>query len=178
MTAPNEAVAHVAAGDLPSDLESVFGAQYDRIARVIARVIRDPGRAEELAVEVFLKWSRHPSAHGESAAGWLYRTAARMALDELRRDARRNKFEKWMFAGSKPPTPAELHAAKEEQEKVRTVLAHLSPRDAELLLLRSQGLDYNQLAQALDLNPASIGTLLARAQKTFRKEYVKKYGDA
>jgi hypothetical protein len=34
---------------------------------------------------VFLKWSRHPNAHGDGAEGWLYRTAVRGALDELRR---------------------------------------------------------------------------------------------
>jgi DNA-directed RNA polymerase specialized sigma24 family protein len=57
------------------DLETIFHAQYKRMCRVIARVLRDPARAEELAVEVFLKWSRHPGAHGGKAEGWLYRTA-------------------------------------------------------------------------------------------------------
>ena len=32
------------------------------------------------------------------------------------------------------------------------------------------------LAAALELNPASIGTLLTRAQDAFRKEYIKRYG--
>jgi DNA-directed RNA polymerase specialized sigma24 family protein len=50
------------------DLEAIFHAQYKRMCRVIARVLRDPGRAEELAGEVFLKWSRHPKAHGDKAA--------------------------------------------------------------------------------------------------------------
>ena len=36
------------------DLETIFHAQYKRMCRVIARVLRDPARAEELAVEVFL----------------------------------------------------------------------------------------------------------------------------
>jgi RNA polymerase sigma-70 factor (ECF subfamily) len=55
-------------------------------------------------------------------------------------------------------------------------LGALSPRQAELLLLRSQGLNYDELASTLDLNPASVGTLLSRAQQAFRKEYVEKYG--
>src|SRR5712671_2350647 len=62
-------------------LETIFHAQYKRMCRVIARVLRDPARAEELAVEVFLKWSRHPGAHGDATEGWLYRTALREALD-------------------------------------------------------------------------------------------------
>src|SRR5580704_8989647 len=67
------------------DRHGLSHAQYKRMCRVIARVLRDPARAEELAVEVFLRWSRHPNAHGDKAEGWLYRTAVREALDELRR---------------------------------------------------------------------------------------------
>ena len=46
-----------------------------------------------------------------------------------------------------------------------------------MLLLRSEDLSYEELAGALDLNPASVGTLLSRAQEAFRKEYIKKYGE-
>lgn len=42
--------------------------------------------------------------------------------------------------------------------------------------LRAEGLTYAQLAGALHLNPASIGTLLARAEDAFRKEYVNRHG--
>src|SRR5215470_19039017 len=74
-------------------LDAIFRAHYERIARVIGRVIHNQARAEELAVEVFLKWSRNQKAHGEHAEGWLYRTAVREALDELRRHTRRSRFE-------------------------------------------------------------------------------------
>lgn len=167
----NEAVVAVAAPDSRSELDAVFDAHYERIARVIARVICDPGRAEELAVEVFLKWTRG------SADGWLYRSAVRLALDELRRQARRERYERVLGWVRRPPTPEELHASGEEQDRVRAVLRRLRPRDAELLLLRHEGLAYGEIAAALGLNPASIGTLLSRAQQTFRKEYVNRYGE-
>ena len=44
-------------------------------------------------------------------------------------------------------------------------------------MLRSHGLTYEELANAPGLNAASIGTLLSRAQHTFRKEYIKRYGN-
>src|SRR5208283_3176381 len=135
---------------------------YERVARVIARVIRDPSRAEELAVEVLLKWSRTPLAHGSKAEGWLHRAAVRMALDELRKQRRRLHYERFLGMVRRPPTPEEVHVEKQQQDNVREVLAMLAPRQAELLILRSQGLDYNELASALDLNPASVGTSLSR----------------
>ena len=158
------------------DIETVFQAHYERIARVIARVLRDPSRAEELAVEVFLKWSRHPGAQGENAQAWLYRVAVRAGLDELRRETRRTRREGVIRFLRRSPTPEDIRASKEEQEKVRAVLAAIQPRQAELLVLRSHGLSYDELAGALNLNPASIGTFLSRAEQTFRKEYIKRYG--
>jgi len=165
------------------DLETIFHAQYKRMCRVIARVLRDPARAEELAVDVFLKWSRHPNAHGVKAEGWLYRTAVHEALDELRRQTHRFRYER-LFAfipsgkARSSPTPEDVRAAKEDQETVRLVLGVLDRRQAQLLLLRSEGFSYEELASTLDLNPASVGTLLARAQQAFRKEYINRYGQA
>lgn len=177
MDALSGALAETKAGQGRLDLDAVFLAQYARIARVIARVIHDPARAEELAVEVFLKWARDGKARQGDAAPWLYWTAVRMALNELRRQARQNRYEglAGLFRRS-PATPEELHAAREEQRRVRGLLNALGRRQAELLVLRSQGLSYEELAAALNLNPASVGTLLGRAQRAFRKEYLERYG--
>jgi RNA polymerase sigma-70 factor (ECF subfamily) len=171
------------ANEAETDLETVFCAEYKRIVRVIARVTRDPARAEELAVEVFLKWAHTPKAHGEHAAGWLYRTAVRAGLKGLRSETRRAWYER-LFAlvpsgrtnGSS--TPEDVHTALEEQRQVRTVLSVLSWRQAALLLLRSEGLSYAEVAAAVQVKPASVGTLLARAQQAFRKEFVRRYGRA
>lgn len=165
-------------GSLPR-LDDLFAAHYERVARVIGRVIHDQARAEEIAVEVFLKWSRNPRAHGDGAEGWIYRAAVREALDEWRRQARRNRFER-IFAPFLPTplTPEQLYAAESEQRNVRTVLAALQGRMASLLLFWAEGLSYREMAAALDVNPSYVGSLLSRAQDAFRKEYVKRYGKA
>ncbi len=165
------------ASEAPFDFEATFRANYGRIARVIARVVRDPARAEELAVEVFLKLWRNREAQGEKAEGWLYKAAVRKGLDELRRQNRRARYEHLFGFVRQVPTPEDIRSAADEQEKVRLVLAVIEPRQAELLLLRSHGLSYDELASALDLNPVSIGTLLSRAQQAFRKEYIKRNGE-
>lgn len=164
-------------GAAPFEIEAIFHAQYDRIARVIAKVVRNHARAEELAVEVFLKLWRTRRAQGERAEGWLYRTAVRAALNELRAEARRSRYERLLGRARSTPTPEEIHATAEEKERVRAVLGMMEPRQAELVLLRSQDLSYEELASALDLNPASVGTLLSRAHQAFRKEYIKRYGN-
>lgn len=171
----SEAVVETTVSQARFDIETIFLAHYDRVVRVIERVVRDPARAEELAVDVFLKLWRAPKAQGENMKGWIYRTAVRKGLDELRRRARRFRYEN-RFGFRKVQSPEEIAVSAEEQERVRFVLALINPRKAELLLLRSQGLTYEELALALDLNAASVGTLLSRAEQAFRKEYIKRYG--
>lgn len=158
------------------DFDAFFYAHYERTARAVARVVGDPARAEDMAAEAFWKLWRNPQAQGDNAGGWLYRTALRMALNELRRDARRNRYESLWDAAEESLSPEEAHAAAEEREHVRMVLSVLDQRQAELLLLRSSGLSYDQIANAVDVNPSSVGTLLSRAQQAFRKEYLKQYG--
>ena len=159
------------------DFEAFFHAHYQRIARAIGRVVGDHARAEELPVEAFWKLWRSPRAQGEKAGGWVYRTAVRLALNELRRQARSTRYELLAGPGRQSPTPEEANAAAQQREQVRRVLAALDARQAELLLLRSNGLSYGELAAALDVNPSSVGTLIGRAQQAFRKEYLKQYGE-
>ncbi len=157
----------------------LFRAHYERVAQIIARVVRDRARSEDIAVEVFLKLWRNYKAQGQNVEGWLYRVAVRAALDELRRQARRGHYERmvaWVCARPTPATPEDIHSVSQKQEKVRSVLSALEPRQAQFLLLRSHDFTYQEVASILNLNPASIGTLVSRAQESFRKEYIKRYG--
>jgi len=176
VNAGSESFADVPTQAASFDFETIFRAEYPHIARVIARVVRDCARSEELAAEVFWKLLRTPRAHGANSSGWLYRTATRMALDELRKQLRRKKYEGLFNPGRATRTPEELHQQTEEQNRVRLVLSRLKRTQGQLLILRSHGLTYDEIAQALDINPTSIGTLLRRAEEAFRKEYVKRYG--
>ena len=179
--ATNDCLVQVTIGGSRVDLETIFRAQYGRIARVIAGITRDPARAEELAVEVFLKWERVSTARNEGAEGWLYRTAVRVGLNELRRKTLHRRYENFIASlGARTPQPSmpeEAYSAHEDEQRVRVVLSKLNQRQAELLLLRSNDLSYEEMAEALAINPRSIGTLLSRASAAFRKEFIKQYGE-
>lgn len=178
VSSETEAAAAADAAAEAFDFDDVFHTHYRRIARVIVRVIQDPSRAEELAVEVFWKLWRHPRAQGPQCSGWLYRTAVRTAVDELRTRARREKYERWLGIDRPVDDPERSRETAEDRTKIRTVLAVLRSQDAQLVALRAEGLSYEELAQVLNLKPTSIGTMLRRAQESFRQEYIKRYGDA
>ena len=54
---------------------------------------------------------------------------------------------------------------------MRLALDQLPERERRMLLLRAEGYSYRDIAVALKLNEASVGVLLARAKREFRKTY-------
>jgi RNA polymerase sigma-70 factor (ECF subfamily) len=74
-------------------------------------------------------------------------------------------------------SPERVAEQNQDRTRVRQVLAFLKPDQAGLILMRAEGFSYSEIATALGLNPASVGTRLARAEQAFRKEFVKRYGD-
>ncbi len=54
---------------------------------------------------------------------------------------------------------------------VRSILAEMPERQQAYILLRSTGLSYAEIAQATGVATASVGALLARAEREFRRRY-------
>ena len=158
--------------------EALFREHYPKIVAVIRRTVGDRGLAEEKAGEVFLKLYERPQlqAEGSNLRAWLYRVAVRAALDALRADARRAHYER---AAAEPEAEQSPHLeallARERADRVRAALARLDPQRAQLLLLRHSGFSYREAADALGLNPASVGALLARAETELARRYRELY---
>jgi len=159
------------------DFDALFQAYYRRLARLLYSVTGDTGRAEEAAAEVFWRLYRKPPPAKTNWEGWLYRAGVRLALDQLKMQRRRARYEAMAAVFGIAVTPHELLEQNEERTRVRQTLAALKPEQAALILLRGEGLSYVELAAALNYRPASVGTALARAEAAFRKEHVKRYGE-
>ena len=100
----------------------------------------------------------------------------RLALDHLKKEKRRERYESLASFFGITVSPERVVEQNQDRARVRQALAALKPEQA-LILMRAEGFSYSEIAAALSLNPGSVGTLLARAEQAFRKEYVKRYGD-
>ena len=157
--------------------DEFFTANYGALTRLLYRVAGDIGCAEELAAEAFWKLYRNPPASDDKLFGWLCRTGLRLALDNLKKRKRRARYEAQAPRPEAGQSPEEALEQFDRRVRVRRVLAALKPPRAALLVLRSEGYSLAEMASILALNPSSVGTLLARADSAFRKEYVKRYGE-
>jgi RNA polymerase sigma-70 factor, ECF subfamily len=163
-------------------VESLFREHYARIVTMLTRLTGDRAHAEEIAADVFHKLSRRPEllAGQEDLTAWIYRVATNAGLDGLRMNSRRRKREE--AAGSDvhvaaPPDALDSMLREERRSRVREVLGSLKPREAQLLLLRANGLAYKELAETLGVEPGSIGTMLARAEAEFERKFRARYGE-
>ncbi len=163
--------------DRAESFDELFAANYAALSRLIYRVVGDTGAAEDLAAEAFWKLHRSPPAHNRHVTGWLFRTGLRLALDDLKKRKRRAHYESLTLPLGTAQSPEASLQQQEQQARVRGVLSALKPRQSSLLPLRGEGYTHSEMASLLELNQSSVGTLLARADRDFRKEYVSRHGE-
>jgi RNA polymerase sigma-70 factor (ECF subfamily) len=151
--------------------DELFLEHYDRVYGILFRLVGTRDEAEDLAQEVFLKLHQNPPRSSENMAGWLYRVATNMGYNALRSRKRRWSWQRWLIKDEPAKDPLERVVANETTVAVRVALAKLPPQQGQLLLLRQMGLSYAELADACDINPASVGKQLSRAIAKFRAVY-------
>ena len=160
--------------------EAVFTRYYPLVYQLAYRCTGRCDEADDIAQEVFLRFYRippHATSEGEQRA-WLCRVATNLSLNALRAQQRRVHHEERTgdraaqgVSNGTEKSPEEQVLAAEQAALVRAVLAELPERQQSYILLRSIGLSYAEIAQATGVAAASVGSLLGRAEREFRRRY-------
>lgn len=162
-----------------ADFRAVFLQHYARIVDILVRLLGDRSHAEDLANDAFWRLYRRPALRSDgNVGGWLYRTATNLAIDALRMSGRRRQHEDAAGRQAQDRSadgPLENLLRDEKCRRVREVLSFIKPAQAQLLILRSSGLSYKELADTLEVKMSSIGTMLNRAEEEFRNLYLARH---
>jgi len=160
--------------DRAERVERLFRAYHLPLVRYLTRRLGDRDWAEEVVQETFLRALRQDNIEHERA--WLFAVATNLVRDEGRREERRRRHLALLAAeerGREQEPPAVLRGAEraEEAALARAALERLADRDRNALLMREEGLDYPEIAAALELSLGSVGTTLARARRRLAEAY-------
>jgi RNA polymerase sigma factor (sigma-70 family) len=152
----------------------LFQTEFPRLFRYLDRLSGEPDLAADLAQEAFVRLNRR-GAMPDRPELWLITVALNLFRNIKSTQSRRRRLLTVARAESvladPVPTPALVQGAVESSDQVRRALSRLADREQRMLLLRAEGYSYRDIAAALELNEASIGTLLARAKRAFRAAY-------
>jgi RNA polymerase sigma-70 factor (ECF subfamily) len=153
-----------------------------RVYRFALRLTRDPHAAEDLTQETFLRaWRRQELLrHPEALRVWLYRIAANLWRDQLRRRKRPVAQAGPLpvdIAGSSP-APAQSVEDQEDLRRAIKAMEELPGRQREVLFLSAcEGLSAAEISVILGISHDAVKANLCLARKKLRHELRDLYED-
>ncbi len=150
---------------------------YPELVRYGRQLQLDEADIEDLVQETFIRL--HVELLKEvvfaNIRAWLYKVLRNLILTRINtKNLHHNKIEHYKNPNTEKDTLEEL-ANKERSELVFKVLEQMPENEKDLLLLYHNGLKYKEIAEVLNINPKSVGTMLVRAinklKLLLKKEY-------
>ena len=143
------------------NFETWYRAEHPRMLAALAVVARDPDLAQDVAAEAFARAFQRWDRVGEmdSPGGWTYR----VALNVLRRRARRAALERRLLPRLAPPAAITVPAYAVE---VWQVVTGLAPRMRTAVALRYLGgLTEAEVADVMGIAPGTVAATLHEARR-------------
>jgi RNA polymerase sigma-70 factor, ECF subfamily len=150
--------------------EELVRAYQHRVFGVAVRMLAQRAEAEDVAQEVFLRVHRSIGEfRGEAKLStWLYAITSRLCLNRLASGERRHVREGEETLMRLPSGDVGAAAALERDERdaaLQQAIAALPEERRIVVVLRDvEGLSYEEIAQALDLEPGTVRSRLHRAR--------------
>lgn len=159
---------------------ALFRRHYDEIFRYCARRLPSRDNAEDVTSQVFLKMvSNFDTFTGDEPAFrcWLFRIACNEINTFFRSAGRQSKLleklqQESVTASTEPDdcTPDDENQAK--LDFLQAAIGTMKPGYQDILTLRFfQNLNSEQIAEILDVNPATVRSRLSRSLKHLKKLY-------
>jgi RNA polymerase sigma-70 factor (ECF subfamily) len=171
--------------DSASAFEELMLRYQGRLVTVLEYLVGSRDQAEDLAQEVFLRVYRARKRYvpGAKFSTWLFTIANNVASNALRTRSRRREVNlaardsglrdasplEGMIQASSGQIPARQLDKAEMRDIVRMALEVLNDRQrAAVLLNKFEGMSYADIAEAMELSPQAIKSLLSRARGNLR----------
>ena len=142
-----------------------------RIHGLAARLLRDPGEADDVAQDAFLRVWRQAASWRSGEARfdtWLHRVVLNLCTDRLRR--RREATVDVLPEQVDPALPADHGLLRDETARtVQDAIARLPVRQKEALVLHAyQDLSNIEIAGIMGISVEALESLLSRARRALR----------
>ena len=160
---------------------ALFEKHKDKVYSIALRYSGDQSAALDIAQDVFLKlFSSISSFRGESGFdSWLFRLVVNRCLDQRRRTRRIMPLVDGLLDLLRTPEKSVIEEMlrSEMSSRVRTAVAALPPEQRMVIVLRyTQGLSYDEIAEALGCSSGTVASRLNRAHRTLERRLARFVG--
>lgn len=151
----------------PERAAESFGPLRPKLTRVAYRMLGSVADAEDVVQEAFIRWMGADRSEVREPEAFLRRTVTRLCLDQLK-SARRQRET---YIGPWLPDPVvEEDEVEDVTLPLMLVLERLSPLERAAFLLHDVfGLGFEEVAAAIERDPAACRQLAARARSHVRE---------
>jgi RNA polymerase sigma-70 factor, ECF subfamily len=146
---------------------SIFESLRPSLARIAYRMLSSVADAEDVVQEAYLRWIRIDAEDVQEPAAFLRRVVSRLCLDHLKSAQHRRET----YIGPWLPEPVVDNAPDIDDLSLPLLLLlqRLSPLERAAFLLHDVfGLEFDEIAQTLDREPAACRQLASRARTHVR----------
>jgi RNA polymerase sigma-70 factor (ECF subfamily) len=163
----NVALEHARAAESLDDFDAVYEAYYQQVYRAVRAIVLDPGLAEDVTQNTFLKAYRHRDRYKPtgSLGGWLHRIAVREAITILR----------WRKVHDRLIGAITLHISAPHVDPptgdvVGQLLRKLNPGTrAAVILFYFHGYRYREVASMLRIPEGTVATRISNGLRQMRR---------
>jgi RNA polymerase sigma factor (sigma-70 family) len=152
-----------------SELESLLREHNDKLFAYVCRYVSSRAEAREIVQEAYCRVFRLGEDKVIShLSAYLYRTAHNLATDWVRQRIVTETFARdhLLRAVSSSPSAEQVCIGRQSLEVVEGAVRLLPPRaKAALLMIKQEGLSYDQVAARLNIQPNSVRRLVQRAME-------------
>jgi len=156
------------------DFDSNYAKYYNQVFKHTAFLTGNVQAAEDITQEAFIKLYKSPPEHPNIIA-WLTTVASNLAYNYLRGEKVKKNKEPSVYEdeASNVISIEDTAIRNYEIRLIRKVLNSMEFRDRICLLLKFSGYKYSEIAEVLEVEISSVGTIIFRAQAKFKQKFSK-----
>ena len=149
----------------------------DKLYRFSHRIVGDSAEAQDVVQEVFIKmWhKRAEMAQYANVEAWCMRMTKNLSIDKLRSKHRKMvSLDATYNMETSTTTPDKAAEMSDTVNQIHQMMEALPPKQKMVMQLRDiEGMTYQEIADALEINVNQVKVNLFRARKTIREQLLK-----
>ena len=153
----------------------IFNQHYKLLVAFISINTKNKDQSEDIAQHSFISlWNARKSLHLDvSPKSYLYTIAHNQYIDQYRKSIReRDVIEELRLQNLQSFIEEDNEVVEQNIIRLKAIINELPPRCKEILIMsRQRGLDYNEIANELNISPRTVEEQIRIAFKKIRKVF-------